>query len=101
MFPGSLDRQELNLVGMADCGAVTVLALDRGVRRCIQHLDLFFVTLDAALAALVLDGKILPFLLVAQSMEVVGKTVAVDPEIVGYEELAGHKNCYHQSDGQP
>jgi hypothetical protein len=34
-------------------------------------------------------------------MEVVGKAVAVDPEIIGHHELPGYENYYDQSDGQP
>jgi hypothetical protein len=48
-----------------------------------------FVTLETGFVALILDRKILPFLDVAEPIVVVGKTVAMDTEIVRYHELPG------------
>jgi hypothetical protein len=59
------------------------------------------VTFDAALAPLVLDGKVLPFLYVAQPIEVVGKTIAVNPKVFRDHELSGYKDYNYQSDSQP
>jgi hypothetical protein len=95
------DREKLDFIRMPDRRPMAVLALDRRVRRCIEHLDLFLVTLDAALASQVFDGKVLPLLHVAQPMEVIGKTRAVNPEIFRYQELPGDENHHDQSDSQP
>ena len=84
--PVFVQRQELDFLRMADGGAVAVLALDAFVRSAPVGLDVVLVALGARVLALVLDGKFLPLLDVSLTIEIVGETVAVNPEVIGYQE---------------
>jgi hypothetical protein len=55
------------------------------------------VTFDAGIAALVTDREFPPFLDVGLPMEVVGETVAVDAEVIGYDKRPRNKNQSYET----
>jgi hypothetical protein len=93
-LPGRIQRQEFDIVGVTNTGPMAVLTFDgtMGPRRI--HLIIFLVTFKAGLFALVLCRKVLPLLDIAESMVVIGKAIAVNPEVVGNHELtSNHDDC--------
>src|SRR5690606_34074117 len=80
---------------------VAVLALDRRVLRTGVLLGLVVVAARAAFLAQVLHREVLPFLDVAEAIEVVGEAVAVHAEVRRDHEVPGDENHGDQSDRDP
>jgi hypothetical protein len=80
---------------------VTVLALDALVRRTPVRPDVVCVAFHAGVAPLVLDWELLPFLDVGLPIEVVGKAIPVNPEVIRDQEHSQYENQSYQTDGYP
>ncbi|MDH3578095.1 MAG: hypothetical protein OEO71_09810 [Gammaproteobacteria bacterium] len=50
--------------------------------RYVVQLDIFFVTLNAGVSALILDGKVLPVLDTAEPVIAVGEVPAMNSEVI-------------------
>jgi hypothetical protein len=99
--PGGIERERLNAVGMVDARAMTIFALHRGVRRSVEHVNVFLMAFDAGLSTLVLHGKVLPLLDVTQAMKTVGEIPAVNAEVIRNQKYPGDEDCSDQSDCYP
>ena len=64
-------------------------------------LELLLMTFRAALTTLIFGWKVLPLLDIPEPVEIVGKAVAVDPEVFRHKEVSGNQNRGHYGDGQP
>jgi hypothetical protein len=54
--------------------------------------DIVFMTLATRLRTPVLDGEVFPFLDVAESMVIIGKTISMNAEVVRNHKGPGEKN---------
>ena len=64
-------------------------------------LEIVFMTFDAEVIAPVFHRKVLPFLDIAKPVVGVGKTVAMDAEVVRNQELPGEQDQSYQCDCKP
>lgn len=81
-FPAGIDGQRLNAAWMIHGRPMTVFALDCRMDRGVVQADIFFVTLNAGVSALILDGKVLPVLDTAEPVIAVGEVPAVNSEVI-------------------
>ena len=81
-FPAGIDGQRLNAAWMIYGRPMTVFALDCRMDRYVVQLDIFFVTLNAGVSALILDGKVLPVLDTAEPVIAVGEVSAMNSEVI-------------------
>jgi hypothetical protein len=100
-FPGRVKRQILFVIGMIDRRSMTVFAFDRFMGRRIELQYVFFMTFNTGFSSPVLNGKIFPFLNVAQTVIAVGKVPAVNTEVIGNQKLSGYEYQTDQTDCNP
>jgi len=80
---------------------MTTLALDFFVPGVTDRLGIFFMTFGAAFPPLVFNRELLPFIDIAQSIEIVGKGIAMYAEIIGNHEMPGNHHKDDQAHGKP
>jgi len=83
------DRWRLNAVCMIYRWSMTVFALDSRMGRGAIQADVFFMTLNAGVSALILDGKVLPVLEAAEAVIAVGEIPAMNSEVIRNQETPG------------
>jgi len=81
-FPAGIDGQRLNAAWVIYSGTMTVLAFDCRMDRGAVQSDIFFMTLNAGVSALILDGKIFPVLDTAEAVIAVGEVPAMNSEVI-------------------
>ena len=81
-FPAGIDGQRLNAAWMIYGRPMTVFALDCRMDRGFVQSYIFFVTLNAGVFALILDGKVLPVLDTAEPVIAVGEVSAMNSEVI-------------------
>jgi hypothetical protein len=96
-----IEGQILDVVRVIARRTMAILTLHALVRRTTMFLDIVFMTLATRLCTSVLDGKVFPFLDIAEPMVIVGKTISMNAEIVRDHKGPGEKNQSYQSDCNP
>jgi hypothetical protein len=94
-------REELYDVRVADGRTMAALTLNLAMWRAPERPHVFTVTLGAGVIALVFYRKVLPFLLVAQAIVVIGKRSAVDAEVVRNNKNSRDEDEYDNPDRDP
>ena len=100
-FPACVEGKKLFVIRVINGWAMTVFTFDRFMGRRIEHQHVFFMTFNTGLSSPVLNGKVFPFLYVAQAMIAIGEVPAVNSEVIGNQELSGHKDQTDQTDCDP
>jgi hypothetical protein len=87
-----VQRKVLDVVWVIASGSVAIFTLHTLVGRATMRPRIVVMTLEARGRALILNGKVLPLLDVAEAMVVVGKTVAVHAKVIRHQQQPGEKN---------
>jgi hypothetical protein len=100
-LPVRVSGQELEVIRVTHARAVTVLAFNLFVWRASHRPDLLPMAFSTGIPALVLGGKFLPLLNVAQAVIVIGKGFAVNAEVVWHQKRPGNQQRAYQSKCHP
>lgn len=84
-LPAAIDMQSLGTVWMIYSGPMTIFALDGSMDRGAVESNMFIVTLDTGVSALILDRKIFPVLDAAEAVIAVGEIPAMNSEVIRHQ----------------